>query len=50
MMHKYVMIRIGGKAKKRKLIKKERKLNKNRGKFRNFDEIGGEIYEFCGNR
>ena len=36
-------------AKKRKLRKK-RKLNGNRGKFRNFNEIGRDFFEFCGNR
>lgn len=38
---------MGGKKRK---SRKKRKLNGKRGKFRNFNEIGKEVFEFCGNR
>src|SRR6218665_216137 len=40
MVPKCIMVKIGGKQKRRKLNKK-RKLNENRRKFINFQEIGG---------
>ena len=47
MMHKCIMVKIGG--------SKKRKLSKNVnfaeiGECVNYAEIGGKIYNFCGNR
>jgi len=50
MTHICIIVKIEGKQKNAKIKPKNRKLNKNRGKFSKFGENRREIYNFLGNR